>query len=95
MHPVYVAYACVRELEGKRCTFFELCIVFRIFDGRPADYLFMLTFNWVCCVIVSLFMGIPFLMDPMVLATLYVWCQLNKDVIVNFWFGTQFKVSTE
>ena len=54
----------------------------------------MLTFNWVCCVIVSLFMGIPFLMDPMVLATLYVWCQLNKDVIVNFWFGTQFKVGT-
>ena len=52
----------------------------------------MLTFNWICCVIVSLFMGIPFLMDPMVLATLYVWCQLNKDVIVNFWFGTQFKV---
>ena len=52
----------------------------------------MLTFNWICCVTVSLFMGIPFLMDPMVLATLYVWCQLNKDVIVNFWFGTQFKV---
>ena len=36
-------------------------------------------------------MGIPFLMDPMVLSILYVWCQLNKDVIVNFWFGTQFK----
>ena len=36
-------------------------------------------------------MGIPFLMDPMVLSILYVWCQLNKDTIVNFWFGTQFK----
>lgn len=30
-------------------------------------------------------------MDPMVLSVLYVWCQLNKDVIVNFWFGTRFK----
>ena len=30
-------------------------------------------------------------MDPMVMAILYVWCQLNKDTIVNFWFGTQFK----
>lgn len=30
-------------------------------------------------------------MDPMVLSVLYVWCQLNKDVIVNFWFGSQFK----
>lgn len=31
------------------------------------------------------------LMDPMVLSVLYVWCQLNKDTIVSFWFGTQFK----
>ena len=31
------------------------------------------------------------LMVPMVLSVLYVWCQLNKDVIVSFWFGTQFK----
>lgn len=30
-------------------------------------------------------------MDPMVLSVLYVWCQLNKDVIVTFWFGTRFK----
>lgn len=30
-------------------------------------------------------------MDPMVLSVLYVWCQLNKDDIVNFWFGTRFK----
>lgn len=27
----------------------------------------------------------------MVLSVLYVWCQLNKDVIVNFWFGSRFK----
>lgn len=62
-----------------------------IFDGRPADYLFMLLFNWVLAIIVALFMSIPFIMDPMVMSILYVWCQLNKDTIVNFWFGTQFK----
>ncbi|KAJ9587886.1 hypothetical protein L9F63_018667 [Diploptera punctata] len=62
-----------------------------IFDGRPADYLFMLLFNWVCCVVILLFSDIPLLMDSMVLSVLYVWCQLNKDVIVNFWFGTKFK----
>ena len=33
------------------------------------------------------------LMDPMILSVLYVWCQLNKDTVVQFWFGTQFKVS--
>merc|ERR1719187_3174393 len=39
----------------------------------------------------ALFMNIFFLMDLLVLSVLYVWCQLNKDTIVNFWFGTQFK----
>ena len=62
-----------------------------VFDGRPADYFFMLLFNWVLAIIVALFMSIPFIMDPMVMSILYVWCQLNKDTIVNFWFGTQFK----
>ena len=37
-----------------------------IFDGRPADYLFMLLFNWACSVVVALMMSIPYLMDPMV-----------------------------
>merc|ERR1740128_1028622 len=62
-----------------------------IFAGRPADYLTMLTFNWVLAVIVALFMNIPLLMDPMVISVLYVWCQHNRDTIVSFWFGTQFK----
>jgi derlin-1 len=30
-------------------------------------------------------------MDPMVLSVLYIWCQLNKEVIVTFWFGSRFK----
>ena len=62
-----------------------------IFDGRPADYFFMLLFNWMLAIVVALFLNIPMLMDPMVMSILYVWCQLNKDAIVNFWFGTQFK----
>jgi len=62
-----------------------------LFSGRPADYFFMLIFNWICCVIIGLFAEFAYLMDPMVLSVLYVWCQLNKDTIVSFWFGTQFK----
>lgn len=57
----------------------------------PADYLFMLLFNWACSVIVGLGMDYPMLMDPMVISVLYLWCQLNRDTIVQFWFGTQFK----
>ncbi|KOB69379.1 Uncharacterized protein OBRU01_12816 [Operophtera brumata] len=39
----------------------------------------------------SIFYSFQILMDPMVLSVLYVWCQLNKDMIVSFWFGTRFK----
>ncbi|ELU14793.1 hypothetical protein CAPTEDRAFT_179997 [Capitella teleta] len=62
-----------------------------IFFGRPADQLFMLIFNWICLVIIGFLVGLMLLMDPMILSVLYIWCQLNKDTIVQFWFGTQFK----
>lgn len=62
-----------------------------IFSSTPGDYFYMLLFNWICIVVIALFGNIMLLMDPMVLSVLYVWCQLNKDQIVQFWFGTQFK----
>lgn len=31
------------------------------------------------------------LMDPMVMSVLYVYCMINQDQIVSFWFGTRFK----
>lgn len=39
----------------------------------------------------AVFMNIYLLMDPLILSVLYVWCQLNKETIVSFWFGTRFK----
>ncbi|XP_033096363.1 derlin-1-like [Anneissia japonica] len=62
-----------------------------VFDGRPADYLFMLIFNWIILVIIGFLVPLYLLLDPMVLSVLYVWCQLNRDTIVSFWFGTRFK----
>ena len=41
--------------------------------------------------IICMAAGVYFLLEPMVVSVLYVWCQLNKDQIVQFWFGTQFK----
>ncbi|KAK8394656.1 hypothetical protein O3P69_005848 [Scylla paramamosain] len=61
------------------------------FARNPADYLFMLLFTWMCCLILGLIGGMTTLMDPMVMSVLYVWCQLNKDVIISFWFGFRFK----
>jgi len=62
-----------------------------IFDGRPADYLFLLIFNAVGLIFLGFALSLRLLMDAMILGVLYIWCQLNKDVIVSFWFGTQFK----
>lgn len=61
------------------------------FSGMPADYAFMLLFNWLCLVIIGFAADLMILMDPLVLSVLYVWCQLNKDQVVTFWFGTRFK----
>uniref|UniRef100_A0A3P8TNE1 Derlin n=1 Tax=Amphiprion percula TaxID=161767 RepID=A0A3P8TNE1_AMPPE len=58
------------------------------FDGRPADYIFMLLFNWICIVITGLLMNMRLLMIPLIMSVLYVWAQFNKDMIVSFWFGT-------
>lgn len=32
------------------------------------------------------------LMIPLIMSVLYVWAQLNRDMVVSFWFGTRFKV---
>ncbi|XP_062320835.1 derlin-1 [Osmerus eperlanus] len=61
------------------------------FDGRPADYVFMLLFNWICIVITGLMMDMQLLMIPLIMSVLYVWAQLNRDMVVSFWFGTRFK----
>ncbi|KRY31445.1 Derlin-1, partial [Trichinella spiralis] len=61
------------------------------FRDKKADYLFMLIFNWLSATVIAFFCNIPILPEPMILSILYVWCQLNKDMIVPFWFGTYFK----
>lgn len=40
----------------------------------------------------NVFFGCQLLMIPLIMSVLYVWAQLNKDMIVSFWFGTRFKV---
>ncbi|OXA46628.1 Derlin-1 [Folsomia candida] len=31
------------------------------------------------------------LLGPMINSVVYIWCQLNPNVIIRFWFGTEFK----
>uniref|UniRef100_A0A1A8EM38 Derlin n=1 Tax=Nothobranchius korthausae TaxID=1143690 RepID=A0A1A8EM38_9TELE len=61
------------------------------FSGRPADYVFMLLFNWICILITAMLINMQLLMIPLIMSVLYVWAQFNKNTIVSFWFGTRFK----
>jgi len=61
------------------------------FAGRPADYLFLLIFNSLALILLGFALQLMLLMDAIILSVLYIWCQINKDTIVSFWFGTQFK----
>ena len=61
------------------------------YNGKPADFLFMLLFNWLTSVIMAHGFGIVLLMDPLVLSVLYIWCQFNKHTIVQFLFGVRLK----
>ncbi|KAH8865368.1 Derlin-1 [Schistosoma japonicum] len=44
-----------------------------------------------CLQCVSFLASFYVLLEPMVLTVLYIWSQLNRDIIVQFWFGMQFK----
>ncbi|KAH8306580.1 hypothetical protein KR018_002849 [Drosophila ironensis] len=57
----------------------------------PADYLYMLMIAGVLANMGGLCFKIRFLMDVMVMTVTNVWCQLNKNVVVSFWFGSPFR----
>jgi hypothetical protein len=54
----------------------------------------MLIFNSICLVIISLFLGLMVLSPSLIFSVLYIWCQINREGIVTFWFGIQVKVHT-
>lgn len=66
---------------------YSLRLETREFEGRPADYFYLLLFNWAIVVTGGLFLGFRVLMVSLLLSVIYIWCQLNKDAIVQFWFG--------
>lgn len=61
------------------------------FSRSPADYFYMQLIVAMVSILSGLMFDVSFLMDLLVVAVTYVWCHLNKDVIVNFWFGSRFK----
>lgn len=51
----------------------------------------MLLFNWICFVIIGLAMDMQLLMIPLIMSVLYVWAQLNRDLIVSFGLEHDFR----
>eukprot|EP00127_Corallochytrium_limacisporum_P005237 Clim_evm54s201 gene=Clim_evmTU54s201 len=61
------------------------------FEGKPADYAWFLLVSMIICLILGSFLSMLILVTPLVLSILYVWSQLNREVIVTFMFGARFK----
>lgn len=61
------------------------------YQGRPADYLYLILFNSICLIVIGMIAEIRLLMNLLILSVLYIWCQFNREQIVQFWFGAQFK----
>ncbi|XP_030556809.1 derlin-1 [Drosophila novamexicana] len=57
----------------------------------PSDYMYLLIITAVLANLGGMLFNVYFLMDMLVVAITYIWCQLNKEVIVSFWFGSRFK----
>ncbi|CAH8621364.1 unnamed protein product [Heterobilharzia americana] len=58
-------------------TYCGLCVYVSVYVDCTCDCEFLASFY--------------VLLEPMVLTVLYIWSQLNRDVLVQFWFGMQFK----
>lgn len=61
------------------------------FTGKPADMAYMLLIIGSASVLVGILMNMMILFEIPIIAVLYVWCQLNKDVMVRFFFGVTLK----
>lgn len=63
------------------------------FNNRQADFAYMLLICWTGVTSLYLLLGLPLLMEALVMAVIYVWCQYNKEVQLSFFFGTRFKAA--
>jgi len=59
------------------------------FAGKPADMSYMLLIIYAVTIVIGFIMKMAFLFEIPIMAVLYVWCQLNKNMQVRFFFGIQ------
>ncbi|KAJ3365237.1 Derlin 1 [Allomyces javanicus] len=60
------------------------------YNGRTADYAFLVAFVMVCSLIAGWFFEFVVLSEPLMMALLYLWAQANGAQPVQFMFGMTF-----
>lgn len=61
------------------------------FEKRTADYVWACTFVWAVLLIIAWLASNMIIGQSFVMAIVYIWCSMNADQIVNFWFGMAFQ----
>jgi len=64
-----------------------------VFASRTADYAFLVLVAWALNFVLALALEIPLIFEAMMFTVLYIWCQINREQVVSFYFGTQFKAA--
>jgi len=62
-----------------------------VFEGRKADYLFMILFGSVLFLGVAFWLKLAIIGKGVIFMLLYYWSRKNPDVIMSFFFGLKFK----
>ncbi|KNC55609.1 derlin-1 [Thecamonas trahens ATCC 50062] len=61
------------------------------FDGRPADYVYMLLVCGSALIVAGWGLGLPVLGMALIMSVIYLWSQRNMGMDVSFMFGITFK----
>eukprot|EP00040_Diaphanoeca_grandis_P004258 m.27801 g.27801 ORF g.27801 m.27801 type:complete len:244 (-) comp15811_c1_seq1:376-1107(-) len=61
------------------------------FERRTADYVWAVTIIWLVLLVVAYVMSQMIIGQSLVTAIVYMWCSMNAETIVTFWFGMVFQ----
>lgn len=61
------------------------------FAGKPAEMAYMLLVLFSSSIVIGLLLEMMILFEIPIIAVIYIWCQLNKDAMVRFFFGITLK----
>lgn len=61
------------------------------FERRTADFTWAIVVIWTVLLIIAYLMESMIIGQSLVMSVVYLWCSMNPETIVNFWFGMTFQ----